>query len=97
MELWRFETANRPRWAAICALLAIALGIGCERDDTVQVDRNRPPETFITFGPEPSNDPRDPSDLFYRAHLFWRGEDTDGSIAGFRFAIDDTVDWSISS
>jgi hypothetical protein len=31
-------------------------------------------------------------DLYYRAHLFWRGEDEDGTIAGFRFAIDDTTD-----
>lgn len=92
MDLWRFETANRRRWTAFSALLAIALAAGCERDNTVKVDRNRPPETFITYGPEPVTNPQDPPDLFYRAHLYWRGEDTDGTIAGFRFAIDDTAD-----
>jgi hypothetical protein len=29
-------------------------------------------------------------DLYYRAHLFWRGEDADGTVQGFRWAIDDT-------
>jgi hypothetical protein len=27
-----------------------------------------------------------PSNLFYRAHLFWRGKISIGTIAGFRFA-----------
>jgi hypothetical protein len=68
----------------------LALGSGCERDSTVAVDRNRPPETYVTQGPELSPDPNDPTDLFYRAHLFWRGEDIDGTISGFQYALDDT-------
>jgi hypothetical protein len=46
----------------------------------------------LTQGPENSTDADDPTDLFYRAHLFWRGEDEDGTVVGFRFAIDDTSD-----
>jgi hypothetical protein len=37
-------------------------------------------------------DPDNPTLLYYRAHLFWRGEDSDGTVAGFRWAIDDTTD-----
>ena len=83
----------RARWGAFLSFgfLGALLAFGCERDDSVSFDRNRPPETFITQGPENSIDD-DPTDLFYRAHLFWRGEDRDGTIAGFRFAIDDTSD-----
>jgi hypothetical protein len=84
----------RDWWAGWLALgvLGCILAFGCERDDTISFDRNRPPETFITEGPQNSLDPEDPTQLFYRAHLFWRGEDLDGTVAGFRFAIDDTND-----
>ncbi|MBZ0269670.1 hypothetical protein K8I85_16080 [bacterium] len=74
--------------------------MGCVRDESVGVDRNRPPETYVTLGPEVSSDPNDPTDIFYRAHLFWRGEDPDGTVDGFRFAVDDTSDpsfWSFTT
>lgn len=90
MELWRSDSDGRLAMAALVVLLALAVSAGCERDDTVAVDRNRPPETFVTLGPETSTDPRNPVDLYYRAHLYWRGEDRDGTVAGFRWAIDDT-------
>lgn len=88
------SSSFRDRMGALAALGIVAglAVVGCERDNTVSYDRNRPPETFITEGPDNSDDVRDPVDLFYRAHLFWRGEDRDGTIAGFRFAIDDTND-----
>jgi hypothetical protein len=97
----RSSTA-RVRWGAFLsfALLGSLLAFGCERDDSVSFDRNRPPETFITQGPENSTVEDDPTDLFYRAHLFWRGEDLDGTVIGFRFAIDDTNDpgsWTFTS
>ena len=92
MELWRLESRGRLRWLAFCALVSVAVAAGCEREDPPAVDRNRPPETFVTQGPEPSGDPRNPTNLFYRAELFWRGEDTDGNVVGFRIALDDTAD-----
>jgi hypothetical protein len=92
MELWRFAGPGRLHWLASFALLAIALAAGCRRDDTIAVDRNRPPETFVTLGPAVSDDPENPVDLYYRAHLFWRGEDVDGTVRGFRWAVDDTTD-----
>jgi hypothetical protein len=92
MELWRLEPGRRVRWLAFAVLGFVAFVAGCERDDPPAVDRNRPPETFITQGPDQSTDPRDPVNLFYRAHLFWRGEDADGRVVGFRLAVDDTAD-----
>jgi hypothetical protein len=92
MKLRRSFRNRGLSWAALFALSwGVALG-GCERDDTVQVDRNLPPETFITEGPSPSPDPNRPTQVFYQVHLYWRGEDRDGTIAGFRYAIDDTTD-----
>ena len=31
----------------------------------------------------PGGDLNNPTDLYYRAHLYWRGEDYDGTVAGF--------------
>ncbi len=91
MDFQRQNPAPRPLITAAVVVLGGILVFGCERDETVAVDRNLPPETYITDGPEISPDPANPTDLFYRAHLFWRGEDRDGTIAGFRYAIDDTL------
>ena len=92
MKLRRSRTNRSFGLAALFALSwAVVIG-GCERDDTVRVDRNRPPETFVTQGPEVSADPARPTQIFYQAHLYWRGEDADGTIQGFRFAVDDTSD-----
>ena len=92
MELWRLESPRRLRWAAFLALVSLAIAVGCEREDPPAIDTNRAPETYLTQGPEVSDDPEDPTDLYYRSHLFWRGEDFDGTIVGFEFAIDDTSD-----
>ncbi len=92
MSLRRQRPSIRPPLTAAFVVLGGSLIFGCERDDTIQVDRNLPPETFITDGPVASPDPENPTDLFYRARLFWRGEDRDGTVSGFRFAIDDTSD-----
>ncbi len=91
MDFQSQTPAPRPLITAAVLVLGGILVFGCERDETVAVDRNLPPETYITDGPEISPDPANPTDLFYRAHLFWRGEDRDGTIAGFRYAIDDTL------
>ncbi len=95
MDLRRSSAFCRLQAFAVLLLLAGIVIEGCERDDTVQIDRNLPPETYVTRGPDNSTDPEDPTDLYYRAHLYWRGEDQDGTIAGFRFAVDDTSDRSL--
>ena len=92
MNLWSHPSLPRPLVTAAVLVLGGTLVFGCRRDESVAVDRNLPPETFITQGPDISSDPENPTDLFYKAHLYWRGEDRDGTIAGFRFAVDDTTD-----
>lgn len=92
MNLRRHLFVPRPLVTAAFVVFGGILAYGCRRDETVAVDRNLPPETFVTQGPDLSADPQNPTDLFYKAHLYWRGEDRDGTIAGFRFAIDDTTD-----
>ncbi|GJM44033.1 MAG: hypothetical protein DHS20C21_08750 [Gemmatimonadota bacterium] len=92
MKLRRSRAASRLRWTLSFGLFWAAILAGCERDDTVNIDTNRPPETFVTEGPLPSLDPLRPTLAFYRTHVYWRGEDTDGTVVGFRFAIDDTSD-----
>jgi hypothetical protein len=100
MELRHLTFVGRRSWVALVVLIALAMAAGCERDKVASVDRNRPPQTFVTLGPEHSANPEDPVDLYYRAHLFWRGEDTDGNVVGFRYAVDDTSDpsaWRFTS
>jgi hypothetical protein len=100
MNLRRHSSVSRPLVTAAVLVLGGTLVFGCRRDESVAVDRNLPPETFVTQGPDLSSDPNNPTDLFYKAHLYWRGEDQDGTIAGFRFAIDDTTDpgsWGYTS
>jgi hypothetical protein len=92
MKLRRFRATNRLYWTVGLALLGGAVFVGCVKDKSLGVDRNRPPETYVTMGPEVSADPNDPTDIFYRHHLYWRGEDSDGTVTGFRFAVDDTTD-----
>jgi hypothetical protein len=100
MRLRHFESTGPVRWTAIFALVSLAVAVGCERDDPPAVDRNRPPETYVTQGPPVSPDPENPTPLFYRSHLYWRGEDVDGTVVGFQFAIDDTagpVAWTFTT
>jgi hypothetical protein len=92
MTLRRSRAASRIRWIVSFALFWGGILVGCVRDATVNIDRNRAPDTFVTEGPPVSANPRDPTDIFYRAHLYWRGEDVDGTVDGFRFAVDDTSD-----
>ncbi len=69
---------------ALVTLLAV-LGARCEAPELLPPDRNRPPDTFLTRGP-------DSADVaYFRVPLYWRGFDTDGTVSEWQFAIDDTV------
>lgn len=71
--------------AAAFLALAATLGARCEAPELLAPDRNRPPDTFLTRGPEENEV------AYFRTHLFWRGYDPDGTVAQWQFAIDDTV------
>ena len=65
MTLRRSRAATRIRWTVSLALFWGAILNGCERDDIASVDRNRPPETYVTMGPPDSSvNPNDPPNIF---------------------------------
>lgn len=65
-------------------LFGIVALVSCAKDP-VRVDRNRPPETFLVSAPAES------VGASYKIHLYWRGEDADGFIAGFLWSWDDST------
>jgi len=71
--------------ARVVVLVVCGLGymVSCAKDP-VRVDRNRPPETYLISAPAES------ASASYRIHLYWRGEDPDGYIAGFLWSWDDS-------
>ncbi len=75
---WRFGARVVVMLVGLAALLA-----ACAKDP-VRVDRNRPPRTYLVSAPAES------STFSYRIHLYWRGEDPDGYVAGFQWAWDDS-------
>lgn len=71
--------------ARVVVALVCGLGfmVSCSKDP-LQVDRNRPPETYLVSAPAES------ASASYRIHLYWRGEDPDGYVAGFLWSWDDS-------
>lgn len=67
--------------------LAGAMALSCAKDP-VEVDRNRPPQTFLVGAPIDTT----AADVgySYRIHLYWRGEDPDGYVVGFLWSWDDS-------
>ncbi len=68
--------------------IGFSLLAGCAKDP-LQVDRNRAPRTYVVAAPG-SAVVRDTMTASYRVHLYWRGEDPDGYVAGFLWAFDDS-------
>ena len=76
----------------------VLLIIGCRDPLTPNVDRNEPPETWITAAPQDTITIRNPDPIAtpigtigVRFHLYWAGADRDGSIAGFYYAVVETL------
>ncbi len=71
---------------------ALAMLAGCAKDP-LRVDRNRPPRTFLVAAPLDSTVAHPTAtgvSYSYRVHLYWRGEDPDGYVAGYLWAFDDS-------
>ena len=68
-------------------LLATLAGVvlGCREDVPPLFRRNRAPKTTLTIIAEES------TTAFYRYHVYWRGEDADGEVIRYLFAITDTL------
>ena len=77
---WTRHLLVRAAFPLLCCLGAL---VSCAKDP-VRVDRNRPPQTFLVAAPAES------AQASYRIHLYWRGEDPDGYVAGFLWSWDDS-------
>ncbi len=85
----------------LCLLaLSLAAGWGCRKPLTPNIDKNEPPETWISAAPMDTLTVKGPGGVVVpnppvtmipvRFHLYWAGSDKDGSIAGFYFAVVET-------
>jgi hypothetical protein len=83
-------SAQTGRKLALVVLLSVvgAVLLSCAKDP-VQVDRNRPPQTFLVAAPVDTSFAADLA-YSYRIHLYWRGEDPDGYVVGFFYSWDDS-------
>lgn len=76
---------SRPLLGLILLGTLLATALGCREEVPPLFKRNRPPDTTLTIVPE------DSADAFYRYHVYWRGEDPDGEVVRYLFAITDTL------
>lgn len=71
--------------AAIVTLVVILMILPACRKEAEPIDRNRPPETYLTMAP-PETTSAD-----YRVHLYWHGMDKDGVVTKFIWYRSDTL------
>ncbi len=68
----------------MCLALALAFGLSaclsCIKEDVVRPDRNRPPETVLTVGPNMG------TEVDHKYLVRWTGFDRDGIVVGYRIA-----------
>ncbi len=77
--------ARRSLSALLLAGILAAVLFGCRDELTKPVDTNLPPDTYLTGVPAES------TTAFYRVRLFWHGNDYDGRVVGYEFAITDSL------
>lgn len=87
------------RAARLFCLFFLILGSGC-RNPIAPADNNQAPETWITSAPQDSItnvSPTDPAVHYLpgtipvQYHVFWAGSDVDGAVAGYYYAVVETV------
>lgn len=89
------ESRPRRTWPRIlsASLLSAVAGIvligtfgpGCRDENEIPVDRNLAPETFLTGAPG------DSQTTFYAVQLYWSGVDQDGVVAGYEYAVTESL------
>jgi len=67
----------------LAALISFS-NFGCRLEEE-PLDKNREPETFLTFAPPETLNSN------FRVHLYWHGEDKDGTVEKYIFYISDSV------
>lgn len=90
----------RLRVGAVLCLFLVFLGAGCRKALSPNVDNNVAPETWITAAPQDTittrppvgpPQPGKPGEIPVRYHLYWAGSDLDGAVAGFYWAVVETL------
>ena len=90
----------RFRSVLFLSFSAISMAVGCRKPLTPNVDRNQAPETWITAAPQDTitvrdvdGSPKPPKipDIPVKFHLYWAGSDPDGAVAGFYWAVVETL------
>jgi len=85
----------RFRSVLFLSFFAISLAVACRKPLTPNEERNQAPETWVTGAPQdtigaPGVTPAIPN-IPVKFHLYWAGSDVDGSVAGFRWAVVETL------
>lgn len=94
----------RFRVGLVLCLFVAYIAAGCRTALAPNIDRNLAPETWITAAPfdtitvkdaggKPMDDPvnRNPMTIPVRFHVYWAGSDQDGAIAGYYWAVTETL------
>jgi len=90
MHATRAARARALGWRFVCALSLAATVVvfalfGCREEFVNDIDTNRAPDTYLTGAPPES------TTTFYRVHLYWYGNDADGVVTGYEWAISDSL------
>src|SRR5437867_5590404 len=81
-------------------LIVLGLSRACTIALSPNVDRNRPPETWITAAPQDTITLHNPDGSIIiptlqsvpvRFHMYWAGSDIDGTVTGFYWAVVETL------
>jgi len=91
----------RLRVGVVLCLFATFLGVGCREALAPNIDNNQAPETWITAAPfdtvtvrDDQGNPVAPPEINripVRFHVYWAGSDHDGAVAGFYWAVVETL------
>jgi len=90
----------RLRVGVVLCLFLAFLGAGCRKALEPNIDNNKAPETWITAAPQDTITTRDNQGrpippqigrIPVRYHLYWAGADRDGAVAGFYWAVVETL------
>ena len=86
----------RLRVGVVLCLLAAPWGLGCRQPLIPNTDRNQPPETWVTAAPVDTvtlvkGERPQISKIPFRFHVYWAGSDHDGAVAGFYWAVVETL------
>jgi hypothetical protein len=68
----------------ILTVLILFSQFGCRFEED-PLDKNREPETFLTYAPPETLNAN------YRVHIYWHGEDKDGTVVKYIFYLSDSI------